>query len=188
MPKSKLLTADDLLAMGAEDRYELVKGVLVPMSPPPAPQHGYVASTIDYLVGSFVRPRRLGWTFGAETGFRLFRDPDTVRAADFSFVTRGRITRDMDLSRYVDLAPDLVVEVMSPSDSEAEVLAKVREFLDAGVRLVWVVYPRSKTVRVHRAGREPLVLGAMEELSGEDGLPGFTCPVAELFADPEADV
>ena len=187
MTRMRLLTADDLLAMGSDDRYELVKGVLVPMSPPPAPEHGEIASTIDFLVGSFVRPRRLGRTFAAETGFRLHRNPDTVRAADFAFVARGRITRDMDLSHYIDLAPDLVAEVVSPSDSEAEVLAKVREYLDAGVRLIWLVYPQSKTVVVYRAGGEPILLHERDDLSGEDVLPGFSCSVLDLFASPEAE-
>ena len=109
-----------------------------------------------------------------------------VRAADFAFVARGRITKDMDLSRYLDLAPDLVVEVVSPSDSATEVAAKVRQYLDAGVRLVWALYPQSKTVTVHRAGGEPLLLREQDELSGEDVLPGFTCSIAELFADPES--
>jgi Uma2 family endonuclease len=185
MTQTALVTADELLAMGKDDRYELVEGVLVPMSPPPAMEHGHVAMMLALRAGSFVADHRLGWTFAAETGFRLHRDPDTVRGPDFAFVARGRITREMNLRRYLDVVPDLVAEVVSPSDSAAEVNAKVVEYLDAGVRLVWVLYPQSQTVALHRPGGESELLRAGDELSGEEVLPGFSCPVADLFATPE---
>jgi len=185
MTQTALVTADELLAMGEDDRYELVEGVLVPMSPPPAPQHGHVAMMLALQAGSYVMIHQLGWTFAAETGFRLRRDPDTVRAPDFAFVARGRITRAMNLSRYLDLAPDLVAEVVSPSDSAAQVNAKVLEYMDAGVRLVWVLYPQSQTVALHRPGGASELLRGGDELSGEEILPGFTCPVADLFAMPD---
>jgi Uma2 family endonuclease len=184
MAQTALLTADDLLCMREDDRYELVEGVLAPMSPPPGPRHGYVAMTLGLLAGGFVRAHRLGWTFAAETGFRLRRNPDTVRAPDFAFVARGRITPEMDQSRYLDLAPDLVVEVVSPSDSARDLAAKMRDYLDAGVRLAWVLDPQTRTVTVHRAGRERRLLREADQLSGEDVLPGFTCLVADLFAEP----
>jgi len=186
MAQTALVTADELFAMGEDDRYELVDGVLVPMSPPPGFEHGKVSATTTIVVGGFVRSHNLGWTTGAETGFRLRRNPDTVRAADFAFVARGRITPEMDRSRYLDLAPDLVVEIVSPSDSAAEVNAKVLLYLDNGVRLVWVLYPRSQTAAVHRPGRNAELLRAGDELTGEDVLPGFTLSVGELFADPES--
>ena len=185
MPRPPLVTADDLMAMGEDDRYELVDGVLVPMSPPPGPRHGYVGLTLGIKAGGFVRAHRLGWTFAAETGFRLRRDPDTVRGPDFAFVARGRITPEMDLNRYLDLAPDLVAEVVSPSDRARDVAAKVRDYLATGVRIVWVINMRARTVAVHRPGRDVRILQEADELSGEDVLPGFSCPVAELFADPE---
>jgi Uma2 family endonuclease len=185
MAQTALLTADDLLCMSEDDRYELVEGVLVPMSPPPGPRHGYVGMTLGILVGGFVRAHRLGWTFAAETGFRLRRNPDTVRAPDFAFVATGRITPEMDLSRYLDLAPDLIAEVMSPSDSARGVAAKIAEYLEAGVRLAWVVDPKNRTVAVHRSGRGRRLLREADELSGEDVLPGFTCVAGDLFTYPD---
>lgn len=154
MARTALVTADDLFCMGEDDRYELVEGVLVPMSPPPGFRHGETVLNVTFPVTGFVRAHRLGRTTGAETGYRLRRDPDTVRAPAFAFVARGRITPEMDQSRYLDLAPDLVVEVISPSDSRRAVATKVREYLDAGVRLVWVVDPQARTVTVHYPGRE----------------------------------
>jgi Uma2 family endonuclease len=186
MARTALLTADDLLSMGGDDRYELVDGVLAPMSPPPGFRHGEIVLRITVPASTFIWTNGLGRTTGAETGFRLRRDPDTVRAPDFAFVARGRITPEMDQSRYLDLAPDLVVEVMSPSDSDRALAAKVRDYLDAGVRLAWVVNPQTRTLAVHRPGRGHLLLRESDELSGEDVLPGFTCAVGDLFADPES--
>jgi Uma2 family endonuclease len=186
MAQTALVTADELFAMGDDDRYELVGGVLVPMSPPHGFRHGEIASTVDFLVCGFVRTHRLGRTTGAETGYRLRRNPDTVRAPDFAFVARGRITPEMDQSRYLDLAPDLVVEVVLPSDSAADVNAKVLEYLNAGALLVWVLYPQSETVAIHRPGATGQILRAGDTLSGEDVLPGFTCAIADLFAESES--
>jgi Uma2 family endonuclease len=185
MTQTALVTADELLAMGEDDRFELVEGVLVPMSPPPGFEHGKVIGSITFLVTGFVREYRLGWTTGAETGYRLRRNPDTVRAPDFAFVANGRVTPEMDRTRYLDLAPDLVVEVVSPSDSASDVNAKVLAYLDAGARLIWVLYPGSQTVAVHRPDQTWKLLRSGDELSGEDVLPGFLCPVAVLFADPD---
>ena len=186
MTQTALVTADELFVMAGDERYELVDGVLMPMSPPPGFEHGLAAGAMAAIVGAFVRSEKLGWITGAETGFRLRRSPDTVRAPDFAFVARGRIPPEMDRVRYLDLAPDLVVEVVSPSDGAADVNAKVLLYLDTGVRLVWVVYPGSRTVEVHRPDHASYLLRSEDQLSGEDVLPGFTTPVRELFAGPDA--
>jgi Uma2 family endonuclease len=185
MAQTALVTADDLFAMGEDERYELVEGVLVPMSPPPGFQHGEIGAMVAVRVGGFVYEHRLGWTTGAETGFRLRRNPDTVRAPDFAFVARGRITAEMDQTRYLDLAPDLVVEIVSPSDTATEINQKVLNYIEAGVRLVWVLYPRSQTIAVHHPDGVSRTLQITDQLSGEDVLPGFVCPVADLFVAPE---
>jgi Uma2 family endonuclease len=184
MAGTKLVTADELFCMPEEDRFELVRGVLVPMSPQPGFRHGRIGSRLAMEVGVFVRVNRLG-TCVVESGFRLARDPDTVLGPDFAFVARGRITADMDQTRYLPLAPDLVAEVVSPSDSVRRITERVQEYLDAGVRLVWVLDPRSESVRVHRPGQAPRTLSKDDVLSGEDVLPGFACRVADLFADAE---
>lgn len=179
-----LLTADDLLALGSDRHCELVEGVLTPMSPT-SPAHGEVTSLIAQFAGSHVRANRLGRTYGAETGFRLRRNPDSVRAPDFAFVARGRIPPDADPNRYLDLAPDLAVEVVSPSDTAGGILTKVREYLAAGVRLVWVAYPEARSLEVYHPDGSARLLGPDDRLSGDDVLPGFDCPVSDLFPTDE---
>ncbi len=186
MARTKLVSADELFCMPEEDRFELVRGVLVPMSPPPGYRHGGIASGLALRVGAYVRTHRLG-SCVVESGFRLAHDPDTVLGPDFAFVARGRITPEMDRTRYLPLAPDLVAEVASPSDSPRRIAERVQNYLDAGVRLVWVLYPASETVRAHRPGQEPKILRGDDVLSGEDVLPGFTCRLTELFADLERE-
>jgi Uma2 family endonuclease len=193
MVQTRLLTADDLLALGSDCHCELVEGRLVPLydeedpMSPAAHEHGEVAMEIGFRVKEFVRARRLGRTFAAETGFRLRRNPDTVRAPDFAFVAHGRITANLAISPYLDLAPDLVVEVLSPGDRAGEIARTVREYLVAGVRLVWIAYPALQVLVVHYPNGTSRSLSAEDELSGEDVLPGFVCRVSELFPSMLAD-
>ncbi|MGI8550344.1 MAG: Uma2 family endonuclease [Dehalococcoidia bacterium] len=183
MTQTRLLTADDLFAMGSDCHCELVDGRLVEMSPTGF-IHGAVTGSATILVGRFVREHQLGWCCGAETGFRLRSDPDLVRAPDFAFVAEGRVTPEMDTSRYLNLAPDFVIEVVSPGDRASEIAGKVLEYLQTGVRLVWVAYPELQAITVHRPDGSSRTLRADDILSGEDVLPGFTCRVAELFPAP----
>ena len=177
----KTYTVDDLweLSHQTEGRLELVRGELRELAPANE-EHGYVTSQIHLIVAQFVKQHRLGYTFAAETGFVLSDDPATVRAPDFAFVSRERAPaeRSRHFARY---APDLVVEVVSPSDTFTEVSEKVEDWLRAGVRLVWVVDLQGRKVYIHRAGQPVRVLTEDEALSGEDVLPGFECRVGEIF-------
>lgn len=174
-------TAEDLMRLSSEGkRYELVKGELVEMAPTGG-RHGRVSSRIDRRLGHFVEQHGLGELFAAETGFRLSRNPDTVRAPDVAFVARDRLpSADLPVG-FPELAPDLVVEVLSPSDTAVQVQAKVEEWLRAGVRLVWVAYPDTRSVVVYRSLSEVTVLGEGDDLQGDPVLPGFSCPVSEIF-------
>lgn len=191
MAKTQLLTADDLYALGTDCHAELVGGVLVPihgedLMAPAGWGHGETGALFTLSVGGFVRAHNLGRICTAETGFRLRRNPDTVRAPDFAFVARGRITVEMDQTRFLDLAPDLAVEVISPGNLAREIAEKVQGYLEAGVRLIWLAYPSTLTIVVHRPGGISRTLSADDELHGEDVLPGFSCRVADLFpAQPE---
>ena len=139
--RKTLLTAEELICLPTADRrYELVKGELFEM-PPAGGRHGSVAMRIGSLLDTHVLANQSGYVFAAETGFILRRDPDTVRAPDASFVAKDRLPMGELPTGYVDVAPDLAVEVVSPSDRETEVLDKVEEWLQAGSRLVWVLYP-----------------------------------------------
>lgn len=188
MSQTKLLTAEDLHALGDDCHAELVEGRLVPLygeegapMSPASPEHGAVAMVAGSRITVFVQAHRLGHTFAAETGFRLRRNPDTVRAPDFSFVVRGRITPEMNLSRYFGLAPALVLETVSPGDRPGQIARKVREYLHAGVRLVLVAYPGSTVIVTHHPDGTSRTLNADDELLGGDVLPGFVCRVGDLF-------
>jgi Uma2 family endonuclease len=175
------MTADELLRLPDDNmRHELVKGELRTMAPGGA-EHGFVEGELLGVVREYVRARKLGFTFAAETGFRISRNPDTVRAPDVAFVARGRLPGDRLPPTFPDLAPDLVAEVVSPSDTAAEVREKVQEWLQAGARLVWVVRPSNRSVTEYRSPTEVRELGETDELDGFDVLPGFTCPVRAIF-------
>lgn len=177
-----LITADDLFAMPDDGfRYELVKGELRRM-PPSGSEHGAIVMNFSVLVGQFVKAHRLGLVFGAETGFRLASDPDTVRASDLAFVRRERIPEGGIPRGFWTGAPDLAIEVISPSDRYTEVEAKVEDWLDTGTRMVVVVNPRTRTVTVYRSPTEVIRLTEANLFNGDDGLPDFTCQVSELFA------
>lgn len=131
-------------------------------------------------LASYVDGESLGVVFGAETGFLIARDPDTVRAPDVAFVSAGRVGATLPKGFFPG-PPDLAVEVLSPEDRASEVLAKVGDWLEAGCRLVWVVDPRTRTVTVYRGLSEVRVLRNGETLSGEDVVPGFSAPVSRVF-------
>jgi Uma2 family endonuclease len=128
-----------------------------------------------------VRTQQLGIVLGAETGFLIGRDPDTVRAPDIAFVRRDRIPPTGVPRTYWPGQPDLAVEVVSPNDTVFEVDEKVQEWVRAGVALVWVVNPRQRTVMVYRSLTDVAILTENDTLSGETIVPGFQCPVRDIL-------
>lgn len=179
--KKTLVTANELLRMPrGGDRHELIRGELRTMSPS-GEEHGIVAGEVYTLVKDHVRAHNLGYVLAAETGFFIAHDPDTVRAPDMAFISARRFPTSGPSPKYSEIAPDLLAEVVSPTDPAAELLAKVQQWLAFGVRLVWVVYPRTRSVIVYRSLAEPNVLTADDEISGEDVLPGFSCKVSDFF-------
>ena len=177
----KVMTADDLLKLPRNGhRYELVKGVLKEMSPA-APKHGRIANLIAFLLTQHVRQHNLGVVYAAETGFKLRQNPDTVRAADAAFIAKERIPKKGEPEGFWAIAPDLAVEVISPSDSADRIQNKITDWLEAGVRLLWIVYPGTQSVTEYRSLDEIRVYTTAETLNGHDVLPGFTCPVSEIF-------
>ncbi len=181
MATTRLMTADELMALPDDGwRYELIEGVLHRMSPAGA-EHGEIGTEYVWHLRNFVVPRRLGRVYPADTGFFLSHDPETVVAPDAAFVRADRLPPRAERRGYLDLVPDLVVEVVSPTDRQADVDDKVARYLAAGARLVWVTDPLRRSVRVHAPGREPRELGEGEVLDGEDVIPGFRLPVADVF-------
>jgi Uma2 family endonuclease len=181
--KSGLMTADELLRLPDDDlRHELIRGVLTTMTPP-GWQHGKLTSRIDRSLGTFVEQHGLGEVATGEPGFRLAENPDTVRAPDVAFIQRDRLPTAAAEPGFFRGAPDLAVEVISPSDLYTEVDEKVAEWLEHGTRLVLVVNPRRRTVAVHRPDRLVRILGTDDTLDGEEVVPGWTLPVRDLFAN-----
>jgi Uma2 family endonuclease len=167
--------------------YELVEGRLVRM-PPAGFDHGDIEFGLGGALRAFVEAAKLGRVVGGEAGFRLSRpgEPDTVLGADVAFVRAERLPpRGSDERRgFPRLAPDLVVEVASPDQHRAEMAAKARTWLAAGVRLLWVVWPASRQVDLWRPGGEAptATLGPGDSLDGLEVVPGFRYPLAQLFA------
>lgn len=174
--EQKLYTPDDLWELSGQGRYELVEGMLIEMSPT-GWLHGEVAGEIFGLLREFVKKHKLGRVTAAETGFTLA--PNTVRAPDVGFIAAARVPEKLPV-KFVPFAPELAVEVVSPSDKAADIHDKVLDYLHAGTRLVWVLYPSSKSVAVHTPNGSSLLDGN-ETLDGSDVLPGFSINVAQIF-------
>jgi Uma2 family endonuclease len=175
------VTADELLRLSHTGRrYELIRGELKEMSPA-GPRHGRIAMRLGSLIEQYVRQHNLGVVYAAETGFKLRENPDTVRAADASFVAQNRIPSTGEPEGYWAIAPDLVVEVVSPNDTALEIQSKVSDWLAADCRLVWVIYPDTQMVMEYRSLTEARMLTIEETLEGFDVLPGFTCPISQIF-------
>ena len=175
-----LLTAAELLALPDDDyRYELVRGKLIRM-PPPGWRHGRTVARVTIRLGHFIETHNLGTILG-ESGYHLEWDPDTVRAPDVSFISAERLPPDELPHGYPTLAPDLAVEVLSPSERPGARREKMQDYFAAGTRLVWEIDPAQRTITVYRSVHDGTTLAAADELTGAEVLPGFVCRVAELI-------
>jgi Uma2 family endonuclease len=181
MSVGTLFTADQLLQMPKDGfRYELVSGELTKMAPAGL-EHGIVGGSLHARLGHYVLENRLGVVPSSDTGFRLSSDPDTVLAPDVAFISAQRYRAVEDKEGFFEGAPDLAVEVVSPSDTPSEVAEKVNEWLAAGTRIVWVLKPARRTATVYRSATDIKTLTERDELDGEDVVPGFRCRVGDLF-------
>jgi Uma2 family endonuclease len=178
MATTAKVTADQLWEMGKDCRCELIEGELIEMSPAGG-EHGAIGWRLAAYLGPFILSRDLGEGYGSETGFRL--GPETVLAPDAAFIRAERLPPAGEDKGFLPLAPDWAVEVVSPSERPAATQHKVYLYLDAGVRLLWVIYPATRTVTVYSQEQPPRTLTVDDTLDGEDVLPGFTLPVLALF-------
>lgn len=173
-------TPQDLLAMPDGSHYELVNGELKEQIV--SLLSSWVGGEIHGRIRDFSRVLDTGLVWPADGGCQCFAEtPLTVRKPDVMFVRKERLPADWLQEGFLRIAPDLVVEVLSPNDLAYEVETKVSEYLAAGIRLVWIIDPERRTVRVHRANGSIGWLTDRDTLSGEDVLPGFSCAVRELF-------
>src|SRR5712691_12699688 len=177
---SPLMTAAELLHTNLPNkRTELVRGRLI-VREPAGYNHGRVTLNLTVRLGAYVERAGCGQLVAAETGFTLFRAPDTVRAPDVAFVRRDRLP-DPATTGFPEMAPDLVVEVLSPDDRPGETLAKVGDWLEGGARLAWVIDPERRVARVYRQDGTETQLAETGTLDGEDVLPGFACSLTSIL-------
>lgn len=175
-----VITGEELLAMGDIGPCELVDGRIVPMSPTGG-EHGILESDLGFALRYFVQEHNLGWVMTGEVGIYTRRNPDRVRGADVVFLSKERWP-DRPPKGFLEIAPDLVVEILSPSDRWQDVRQKLAEYFALGVRWVWIVEPDNQTVLVFRSITDMQQYGIHDTLVGEGLLEGFTLTVASLFA------
>jgi len=161
-----------------DDDYELIEGVLAPM-PPVDLNHGRVHSNLFRVLVNHAHEHRLGEVV-SEVGFILHRHPDSVLAPDLAFIRANRYPDETH--GFAQLTPDLVVEIISPGNSLGEIERKIAIYLEAGVKSIWIAYPRQKQIVVHSPGNPPAVIAEGDDLSNSDLLPGLTISVADIFA------
>ena len=184
---TRLITADELLVMppydenGNQCRFELIRGELKIMSLT-KPLHGIVCARLALKLGGFVEEHDLGETFGAETGFLLEHNPDSVLGPDVAFVSHGRMAAIESFEKYFPFAPDLAVEVLSPGNTVREINDKVEMYFGAGARAVWVFNPKKKTAAVYTSPSDVRTLSEDDTLEGGEVLPGFKLELSKLFA------
>ncbi len=173
-----ITTAEQLLKAQDLGRCELVAGEFRKLIPP-GDEHGRMIVDIAAALVGHVRPQGLG-VVHAGTGYVIARDPDTVRAPDVSFTLAENAPPRSP--KYLEGAPDIVVEILSPDDRPGYVRDKIEMWLDAGATLVWVVNPAERTVTVHQRGRGARMLTEADTLSGGPVLPDFELPLRNVFA------
>lgn len=173
-------TPEELLEMPDLGRFELVDGRLVERNM--GSESSQVGGRVFLRIGNYIEANSLGAVFPADCGYQIFPDrPKLVRFPDASFVRSGRLSNDVGPKGHMRIVPDLVLEVVSPNDLAGEVDAKIVEYQKVGVPLIWVAYPDSRSIYVYRQDRPFERLGPNQTLTGDEVLPGFAIPVADLF-------
>jgi Uma2 family endonuclease len=178
--EARRYTPEDLLDMPDEKCYELVDGRLVERHM--GAESSWVGGRLFLRLGSFCEARDQGTVWPADNGYQCF--PHThglVRRPDVSFIKKGRLPGDVSPKGWIRIRPDLAVEVISPNDTVEELEEKLEDYEKAGIPLVWVIYPEARKARIFRREGPPAVLGEDGELSGEDVIPGFRCPLREIL-------
>jgi Uma2 family endonuclease len=177
-----LMSPEEFLVYDLDDEYqgELVRGELC-VTPAPGAPHGMIATNLTFLLSAHVREFKVGWVFADSVGYQLVDLPRTVRRPDVSFVRADRLPAEGVGPGFLKLAPDLVVEVISPSETASELEEKLDDYRACGTQLIWVVDPMQRTVMIVASDAPPRWVREGERLDGGGVLPGFSCAVAELF-------
>jgi Uma2 family endonuclease len=182
MTTTRLYTAEDLEALGSDAPYVLIDGRLVYEEMGSGGRSSELGGLIVSYLNAFARPHRLGKVYGADGTFILRRNPDTAVMPDAAFLLEAHVPPPEQAMRFLPVAPDIAVEVLSPTDRAGATARKVALYLASGVPLVWQVNPAARTITVYAPDREPRTLTENDTLDGGEVLPGFALPLAELFA------
>ena len=180
-PSGRLVTADELMQHPEWGPCELVRGKVVPVCRPNN-EHGMLVAEMSLYVGGFISRHKLGRFFAGDSGVFAGRNPDTVRGPDLHFVRADRWPGKSALKKFLEVSPDLCIEILSPNDPLWKVEEKVNEYLAIGVPLVWVLDPKTRGAFVYRPNAEREEIPPSGVLSGEGVLPGFKLPLSELYA------
>jgi Uma2 family endonuclease len=182
--QTHLVTADELFLMPDTKRgCELVRGKITKYMPA-GNLHGVIALKIGRVIGNFVEENNLGVVVAAaETGFIISRNPDTVRAPDAAFIGNEKLAKHGITEKFFPVAPDLAVEVVSPSDKKRDIEEKIKDYLTAGVPIVWIIYPQNRVAAVYRQSNIVSILREDDELDGENILPNFRLSLSKIFGD-----
>ena len=179
----RTITSDDLLDLPKDGfRYEIVRGELRKKMPSGI-LHALIAGRIAGLLSGFIRQRRLGEILTAEPGFKLSLTPETLRVPDVSFMRMDKFLQIKNLDKFYSGAPNLAVEVISPSETFQDEQEKIEDYLASGVEMIWIVRPKQTTITVYRPQHELTVLRIGDSLDGADVIPGFTCSVEDILGD-----
>jgi Uma2 family endonuclease len=180
--QTRLLTAEEFMAADlGEGTYELVRGEVVEM-PPAMPEHGLVCGNVYFVISTYSRQSGLGFALVNDSAVVTERNPDSVRGADVCYYSHARWPRDQVANKLPPVPPDLAVEVVSPGNRIAQVMKKVSEYLEVGVSLVWVVYPKRRQVAIYRKSEdEQMMFGEDAVIENLPELPGFRCSVRDFF-------
>ena len=178
---TELLTADDLLRLNSQGvKGELIRGVLCE-TVSVGEEHGHISGIFITFLNVHIRPQKLGRAGGTDVGVLIQRNPDMVREPDVYYVSAERLPLGVRVQGYLEVMPELVVEIVSPSDRQEAVNDKTTMWLAHGALMVVEVYPAERAVMVHRPGIPAVTLTGDDALDGGDVLPGFSLPLSEIF-------
>ena len=179
--QKKLLTAEEFFLLPEPEdgsQQELVRGEIITM-PPPGGMHGVSCNKAGRRIGNFVEDNDRGTVTSNDTGFITERGPDSVRGPDIAYWSKERLT-EVPVG-YIEIPPDMLVEVLSPSNTSKQIRTKIKEYFEKGVRLVWVIAPEDRTLTIYRMPDEGRLLHETATVTGEEVLVGFTCRVSDLL-------
>lgn len=179
VPPKKLITGEEFFRMPNMGSAELIAGEIVTQMPTGHP-HGFIESMIAFFLTLFIREQKLGRILTGEVGIYTKRSPDQIRAADVAFISHERLAQAQE-EGFLDVAPELIVEIMSPANTWMEAQEKLAEYFAVGVKMVWIVDPQLEQVHVYRSPEQMKLLHKQDALTGEEILPGFTVALKEIF-------